>query len=65
MFDDLLTSVHRLFQLSGSVDIFLSHDWPQQICRFGDSEQLFARKAFLRDEVRLAARVANDCLLLI
>jgi lariat debranching enzyme len=38
-------------QLTGKVDVLLTHDWPQQISHYGDSEALFRRKSFLRAEV--------------
>ncbi|EFJ51349.1 hypothetical protein VOLCADRAFT_79829, partial [Volvox carteri f. nagariensis] len=43
--------VYRLLQLQQPVDIFLSHDWPTNIARYGNTAQLLARKAFLRAEV--------------
>lgn len=36
--------VYRLMQLQQSVDIFLSHDWPTGIARYGNMQQLLARK---------------------
>ena len=38
------------FKLS-SLDIFLSHDWPNTIEQFGDTEGLLRRKKFFREEV--------------
>ncbi|XP_017011909.3 lariat debranching enzyme [Drosophila takahashii] len=38
--------VFRLKQLSGRVDIFLSHDWPTGIYEYGDKAQLLRRKPF-------------------
>jgi len=32
-------------------DVFLSHDWPRNIARFGDMQGLLRKKAFLRAEV--------------
>jgi hypothetical protein len=43
---------HRLMQLQEPVDLFLSHDWPVRITRFGDSRRLFARKPYFQKEVR-------------
>ncbi|GIL81793.1 hypothetical protein Vretimale_1395 [Volvox reticuliferus] len=43
--------VFRLLQLQQPVDIFLSHDWPTGIAQYGNTQQLLARKAFLRSEV--------------
>jgi lariat debranching enzyme len=42
--------VLQLQQLTGNVDIFLSHDWPQGIVEYGDKEFLFRFKPFLREE---------------
>jgi hypothetical protein len=33
------------------VDIFLSHDWPVGITRFGDEKGLLRRKTFFTEEV--------------
>eukprot|EP00300_Choanocystis_sp_HF-7_P010029 c16750_g1_i3.p1 GENE.c16750_g1_i3~~c16750_g1_i3.p1 ORF type:complete len:501 (+),score=95.63 c16750_g1_i3:220-1503(+) len=44
--------VWRLAQLTpDSVDVFLSHDWPQGIAMHGNTQSLLRRKPFLRDEV--------------
>jgi lariat debranching enzyme len=43
--------VNRLLRLSPSIDIFLSHDWPTGIAKFGDVNALLRRKAFLRSEI--------------
>eukprot|EP00741_Cyanophora_paradoxa_P005155 tig00000863_g4997.t1 len=43
--------VFRLKQLTGPVDVFLSHDWPRGIAHFGDTAGLLRRKPFLRSEV--------------
>jgi lariat debranching enzyme len=54
--------IHRLFQLTprpgtsedeDKVDIFLSHDWPVGITRFGDENGLLRRKTFFTEEVSL------------
>jgi len=42
--------VFKLMQLSSPIDIFLSHDWPQGIVRYGNQEKLFRAKHFLREE---------------
>ena len=34
-----------------TIDIFLSHDWPRGIARYGDMNTLLRRKQFLRREV--------------
>ncbi|KAH8361620.1 hypothetical protein KR084_010431 [Drosophila pseudotakahashii] len=38
--------VFRLKQLSGRVDIFLSHDWPTGIYEYGNKAQLLRKKPF-------------------
>ncbi|XP_075161663.1 lariat debranching enzyme [Haematobia irritans] len=43
--------VFRLKQLSGEIDIFLSHDWPKGIYNHGNKEQLARFKPFLREEM--------------
>ena len=43
--------VFKLSQLSQHLDVFISHDWPQGVARFGDAEQLFRSKPFLKQEV--------------
>nr|CAI5859248.1 unnamed protein product [Callosobruchus analis] len=43
--------VFRLKQLSGKVDIFLSHDWPSDIYNFGNVRQLLKKKPFFREDV--------------
>ncbi|KAG1792186.1 uncharacterized protein HD556DRAFT_1381369, partial [Suillus plorans] len=44
-------NVRRLSLLS-SLDIFLSHDWPQYIERHGDTQGLLRRKPFFRQDVQ-------------
>ncbi|KAG1786642.1 Metallo-dependent phosphatase-like protein, partial [Suillus plorans] len=44
-------NVRRLSLLS-SLDIFLSHDWPQYIERHGDTQGLLCRKPFFRQDVQ-------------
>ena len=43
--------VFRLKQLTRPVDIFMSHDWPTDIARYGNMNELFQKKSFLRQEV--------------
>lgn len=40
--------VFRLKQLSGSVDIFLSHDWPRGIHKYGNEKKLLKNKPFFQ-----------------
>ncbi|XP_012272513.1 lariat debranching enzyme [Orussus abietinus] len=44
--------VFRLKQLSGNIDIFLSHDWPRGITQYGDEMELLKRKFFLTSDVK-------------
>ena len=44
--------VWKLLQLSGKVDIFLSHDWPRGVHRHGDERRLLQTKRFLQQEVQ-------------
>lgn len=43
--------VFRLKQLTRPVDIFMSHDWPSNIARYGNMNYLFKKKPFLQEEV--------------
>ncbi|EFN82906.1 Lariat debranching enzyme [Harpegnathos saltator] len=43
--------VFRLKQLSGKIDIFLSHDWPAGITKYGDEDMLLKRKPFFRNDI--------------
>ncbi|XP_023295659.2 lariat debranching enzyme [Lucilia cuprina] len=57
--------VFRLKQLSGKVDICLSHDWPKGIYNFGNKQQLARFKPFLREEMdndKLGSRPCEDLL---
>lgn len=40
--------VFRLKQLSNNLDIFISHDWPRGIYKFGNAKQLLRFKPFFR-----------------
>jgi lariat debranching enzyme len=57
--------VFRLKQLKQHVDIFLSHDWPRRVYRYGNCEWLLKKKPFFRDEVAsdsLGSPAAEDLL---
>lgn len=41
----------KLLQVTNPIDIFLSHDWPRGVAKQGDTQQLFRKKKFLKDEV--------------
>lgn len=43
--------IAKLMQLSGHVDIFLSHDWPRGVHRHGNERRLLQHKRFLEQEV--------------
>lgn len=38
----------RLKQLTGKIDIFLSHDWPRNVVHYGDLDQLLRFKPYFR-----------------
>ncbi|WIA35356.1 hypothetical protein OEZ86_003807 [Tetradesmus obliquus] len=42
--------VHRLMQLQQPTSIFLSHDWPNLITRYGNSRWLFSKKPYFQKE---------------
>lgn len=35
-------------QLTGNIDIFLSHDWPSGITKYGDENVLLKEKPFFK-----------------
>ncbi|KAI8320755.1 hypothetical protein GQ54DRAFT_298434 [Martensiomyces pterosporus] len=41
----------KMLQIRQPLDIFASHDWPQYIERYGDTEGLLRRKPFFKSEV--------------
>lgn len=41
----------RLKQLTGDIDVFLSHDWPRGIYHHGNLQQLLRKKPFFKDEI--------------
>eukprot|EP00742_Colponemidia_sp_Colp-10_P005924 GILJ01006335.1.p1 GENE.GILJ01006335.1~~GILJ01006335.1.p1 ORF type:complete len:450 (-),score=58.43 GILJ01006335.1:16-1338(-) len=43
--------VFKLMQIREPVDIFLSHDWPKGIARYGNVQQLLRFKKYLADEI--------------
>ena len=43
--------VHKLMQIQEPLDIFLTHDWPRGIVKFGDKKGLLRHKPFLEEEV--------------
>ncbi|CAG5076504.1 Similar to DBR1: Lariat debranching enzyme (Drosophila pseudoobscura pseudoobscura) [Cotesia congregata] len=43
--------VFRLKQLSGNIDIFLSHDWPCGITKYGNEKKLLRFKKYFQEDV--------------
>ena len=43
--------IFRLKQLTGNIDIFLSHDWPAGITKYGDENILLKGKPFFRNDI--------------
>ena len=41
----------RLSKLGSSVDIVLSHDWPQGVWNYGDVDSLLKKKPFFREDI--------------
>eukprot|EP00750_Incisomonas_marina_P018880 INCI3163.1.p1 GENE.INCI3163.1~~INCI3163.1.p1 ORF type:complete len:368 (-),score=57.69 INCI3163.1:16-1119(-) len=41
----------KLAQVSGAVDIGLSHDWPRGVAPYGDTQSLLRKKPFFREEI--------------
>jgi hypothetical protein len=41
-----------VMQLQQPTSIFLSHDWPNLITRYGNSNWLFSKKPYFQKEVR-------------
>ncbi|XP_057339756.1 lariat debranching enzyme [Microplitis mediator] len=43
--------VFKLKQLSGKIDIFLSHDWPCGITKYGNEQKLLKHKPFFQNDI--------------
>jgi lariat debranching enzyme len=43
--------VFKISLLKQPIDIFLTHDWPNDITQYGDVNELLRYKPFFRDEV--------------
>jgi len=43
--------VFKLKQVKEELDVFLSHDWPRGIAQFGNKQELFRKKKFLKQEI--------------
>ena len=47
----ILISKFVLLQLSGKIDIFLSHDWPQGVTQYGNVKALLRQKPFFQKDI--------------
>ncbi|XP_030371889.1 lariat debranching enzyme [Scaptodrosophila lebanonensis] len=57
--------VFRMKQLSGKIDIFMSHDWPRGIWDYGNKEQLIKFKPYFKDDMesgKLGSRPLEELL---
>ncbi|XP_032679151.1 lariat debranching enzyme-like [Odontomachus brunneus] len=54
--------VFRLKQLSGKIDIFLSHDWPAGVTKYGDEDALLKRKPFFRSDIESNTLGSPPCM---
>ena len=48
--------VKKLLQVQQPMDVFLSHDWPRGVERYGDLSELLRVKPFFRAEVSIKTR---------
>jgi lariat debranching enzyme len=53
--------VFRLSQLTGSMDVMLSHDWPEQIWEYGNKEQLLRFKPYFREDMESGKMGSGPC----
>ncbi|XP_018052069.1 PREDICTED: lariat debranching enzyme [Atta colombica] len=54
--------VFRLKQLSGKIDIFLSHDWPAGVTKYGDEDILLKQKPFFKDDIESNTLGSPPCM---
>ncbi|XP_077263816.1 uncharacterized protein LOC143898314 [Temnothorax americanus] len=54
--------VFRLKQLSGKIDIFLSHDWPAGVTKYGDVDTLLKQKPFFKDDIKSNTLGSPPCM---
>ncbi|XP_043273953.1 lariat debranching enzyme isoform X2 [Venturia canescens] len=54
--------VFRLKQLSGKIDIFLSHDWPRGITQYGDEQALLRNKPFFKNDIEANVLGSPPCM---
>lgn len=43
-----LSDINFFFQLSGVLDVMLSHDWPKGVYNYGSKDELLKNKPFFR-----------------
>jgi lariat debranching enzyme len=43
--------VLKLMEVRGAIDIFVSHDWPRGITKYGDAQQLLRQKPHFQQDV--------------
>ncbi|KAK2585305.1 hypothetical protein KPH14_009989 [Odynerus spinipes] len=43
--------IFRLKQISGNIDIFLSHDWPSGVTKYGDENKLLKGKPYFKTDI--------------
>ncbi|KAI4478674.1 hypothetical protein M0804_011702 [Polistes exclamans] len=43
--------IFRLKQISGKIDIFLSHDWPKGVTKYGDEDKLLRDKPYFKTDI--------------
>ncbi|XP_067004697.2 lariat debranching enzyme [Anabrus simplex] len=51
----------RLKQVQQPIDIFLSHDWPRGVHRFGDVQELIKNKPFLENDINSDSLGSKPC----
>ena len=55
------SEVFRLKQLTPKMDIMLSHDWPNNITRYGNVDNLLRLKPFFRDDIESGRLGSPPC----
>ncbi|XP_072384494.1 lariat debranching enzyme [Diabrotica undecimpunctata] len=43
--------IFRLKQLSGKIDVMISHDWPNEITKYGNVKQLLKKKPLFKEDI--------------
>jgi hypothetical protein len=44
-------AVFNVLQITGQIDVFASHDWPQEISKYGDLNELYKARHTLQGQV--------------